>query len=147
MPEYVSYFVEDPRQISALLSVAAVWLGLAAVGSSIGGRDIDKPIFPLLGWAAVVVVYTVFGTLTDIAFTSIGVVLGVTALISGLYTSLWGAFKDSPYEGFKPGTFPRSVYFHVAIFLPLYFAPYFSAKFHHLGLEPIRDKGQQVNIH
>ena len=84
MPEYVSYFVEDPRQISALLSVAAVWLGLAAVGSSIGGRDIDKPIFPLLGWAAVVVVYTVFGTLTDIAFTSIGVVLGVTALISGL---------------------------------------------------------------
>ena len=61
----------------------------------------------------------------------------ITALISGLYTSLWGAFKDSPYEGFKPGTFPRSVYFHVAIFLPLYFAPYFSAKFHHLGLVQI----------
>ena len=61
----------------------------------------------------------------------------ITALISGLYTSLWGAFKDSPYEGFKPGTFPRSVYFHVAIFLPLYLAPYFSAKFHHLGLVQI----------
>ena len=58
----------------------------------------------------------------------------VTSLISGLYTSLWGAFKDSPYEGFKAKTFPRSVYFHIAIFLPLYFLPYFSAKFQHLGL-------------
>jgi hypothetical protein len=31
--------------------------------------------------------------------------------LSGLYTSLWGAFKDSPYEDFKPRTFLRSVYF------------------------------------
>lgn len=56
------------------------------------------------------------------------------SLVSGLYTSLWGAFKDAPYEGYKPRTFPRSVYFHIAIFLPLYFLPYFSAKFQHLGL-------------
>ena len=48
--------------------------------------------------------------------------LGVSA-VSGLYTSLWGAFKDSPYEGFKRGTFPRSIYFHLAIFSVLYFAP------------------------
>ena len=51
-------------------------------------------------------------------------ILGVWApfiiiVISGLYTSLWGAFKDSPYEGFKPWTFPRSVYFHVVIFAVL----------------------------
>ena len=58
----------------------------------------------------------------------------ITALVSGLYTSLWGAFKDSPYEGFKPRTFPRSIYFHIAIFLPLYFVPYFSAEFQRLGL-------------
>ncbi len=44
-------------------------------------------------------------------------------IVSGLYTSLWGAFKDSPYEGFKPWTFPRSVVFHVLLFLPLFFAP------------------------
>src|SRR4051812_21791579 len=31
--------------------------------------------------------------------------------LSGLYTSLWGAFKDSPYEDFKPITFWRSVWF------------------------------------
>jgi hypothetical protein len=37
------------------------------------------------------------------------------AIVSGLYTSLWGAFKDSPYEDFKPRTFPRSIYFSIAI--------------------------------
>lgn len=48
--------------------------------------------------------------------------LGIS-VVSGLYTSLWGAFKDSPYEDFKPRTFPRSIYFHLAIFCVLYFAP------------------------
>ena len=33
--------------------------------------------------------------------------LGISA-VSGLYTSLWGAFKDAPYEGFKRGTFPEA---------------------------------------
>lgn len=59
------------------------------------------------------------------------------AIVSGLYTSLWGAFKDSPYENFKPGTFPRSVYFNIAILLPLYFVPYFRDNFQHLGLVQI----------
>jgi len=54
-------------------------------------------------------------------------------VISGLYTSLWGAFKDSPYEGFKRRTFPRSILFHVAIFLPLYFAPPFRDAVRRLG--------------
>ena len=43
--------------------------------------------------------------------------------VSGLYTSLWGAFKDSPFEGFKARTFPRSIYFNVAICLVLYALP------------------------
>ena len=34
--------------------------------------------------------------------------LGVS-IVSGLYTSLWGAFKDSPYEDFKPELF-RAVF-------------------------------------
>ena len=49
----------------------------------------------------------------------------ITSLISGLYTSLWGAFKDGPYEGYKPRTFPRSVYFSVALFGILYWLPVF----------------------
>ena len=54
--------------------------------------------------------------------------------VSGLYTSLWGAFKDSPYEGFKPRTFPRSIYFNVVIFLVLYFAPPFAQRLAGLGM-------------
>ena len=50
-------------------------------------------------------------------------VLFAVAAVSGLYTSLWGAFKDSPYEGFKAKTFPRSVWFNLAIFAALYLLP------------------------
>lgn len=56
------------------------------------------------------------------------------ALISGLFTSLWGAFKDCPYEGFKLRTFPRSIWFHLAIFLPLWLLPFFRERFLALGL-------------
>ncbi len=55
------------------------------------------------------------------------------SIVSGLYTSLWGAFKDSPYEDFKSRTFPRSIYFHVVIFAVLYFVPIFKANFSALG--------------
>ena len=54
--------------------------------------------------------------------------------MSGLYTSLWGAFKDSPFEGFKPRTFPRSIWFSLAIFLVLYFLPPFSQRLGGIGL-------------
>lgn len=56
------------------------------------------------------------------------------AAISGLYTCLWGAFKDSPYEGLKPKTFPRSIYFNVVIFCVLYFVPPFDARVQALSL-------------
>jgi hypothetical protein len=41
----------------------------------------------------------------------------IVVILSGLYTSLWGAFKDSPYEDFKPKTFPRSVYFSIVVWV------------------------------
>ena len=59
--------------------------------------------------------------------------LVVTAL-SGLYTSLWGAFKDCPYEGLKLRTFPRSIYFNVAILLALYAVPAFRTNLTELSL-------------
>jgi hypothetical protein len=61
-------------------------------------------------------------------------ILFVITAISGLYTSLWGAFKDSPYEGFKPKTFPRSVYFNVAILAVLYAMPMLHERVVALGL-------------
>jgi hypothetical protein len=30
--------------------------------------------------------------------------------LAGLICALGGALKDSPHEGFKPWTFPRSIY-------------------------------------
>jgi hypothetical protein len=62
------------------------------------------------------------------------VVAMVVTVFSGLYTSLWGAFKDSPYETFKLKTFPRSIYFNVAILIALYFIPYFSENLARLGM-------------
>jgi hypothetical protein len=50
----------------------------------------------------------------------------IWVFLSGLYTSLWGAFKDCPYEGFKPKTFPRSIWFSIAIwFFYEMLLPYF----------------------
>ena len=58
----------------------------------------------------------------------------LVAIVSGLYTSLWGAFKDSPYEGLKPKTFPRSIYFHVGLFFALTSIPPFSSYLRALSL-------------
>jgi len=57
-----------------------------------------------------------------------------TSFISGLYTSLWGAYKDSPYESFKYKTFPRSILFSIIIFSILYSIPYFKEKLISLNL-------------
>ena len=65
--------------------------------------------------------------------TSFAIPLLVT-IISGLYTSLWGAFKDSPYEGFKGRTFPRSIYFNVVIFAALLCLPALGEQITGLGL-------------
>ena len=87
MSEYAAFFFEDPRQIVALASIALIWFGLAALGSFIGGREADKPMYPLLGWAAVVVVYTLAGTLTDVPFTMLAAALGAAALVSAAAVS------------------------------------------------------------
>ncbi len=55
------------------------------------------------------------------------------AALSGLYTSLWGAFKDSPWEGFERRTFPRSIVFSVAIFAALLLVPPLAERVSGLG--------------
>jgi len=48
----------------------------------------------------------------------------VVSFFSGLYTSCWGAYKDSPYEGWKTHVFPRSILF--SLFFAIFFSiPYF----------------------
>lgn len=53
---------------------------------------------------------------------SIPLVLLISGL-SGLYTSMWGAYKDGPYEGFSLARFPRSVLFSLGIALFLMAGP------------------------
>jgi hypothetical protein len=45
------------------------------------------------------------------------------AIVSGLYTCAWGAFKDGPFEGFRPHTFFRSMLFSVGIVVGLFAVP------------------------
>ena len=45
------------------------------------------------------------------------------SVCSGLYTSAWGAYKDGPYESFKPLTFPRSILFSVLILFTILYTP------------------------
>jgi hypothetical protein len=47
----------------------------------------------------------------------------LTTIASGLYTCLWGTFKDAPYEGFRPRTFPRSILFSLALLAMLIAMP------------------------
>lgn len=84
MAEYISYFIEDPRQLWALGSVAVVWLGMTAIGHLFVRDDEETPVAPLLGWAVVVVAYTVLGTLTTVSFTSIAIGLAGLAVVSGV---------------------------------------------------------------
>ncbi len=58
----------------------------------------------------------------------------LVAALSGLYTSLWGAFKDSPWEGFKPRTFPRSILFSLVILGGLLAVPTLRERMGGLGL-------------
>jgi len=62
----------------------------------------------------------------------IGPLLAIAA-VSGFYTSLWGAFKDSPWEGFKPRTFPRSVLFSFGIVAFLFGIPVLRERIAGLG--------------
>lgn len=79
MSEYFSLFFESSRQITSLLTVAGVWLALAALGSTVSRAPEDRVLSPLLGWALVTAVYTVLGTVTDITFTWIALGLGIAA--------------------------------------------------------------------
>jgi hypothetical protein len=56
----------------------------------------------------------------------------VTAVLSGLYTCAWGAFKDGPYEGFRARTFPRSILFSLALLGILHLFPSLRPGLQHL---------------
>jgi hypothetical protein len=56
------------------------------------------------------------------------------AAVSGLYTAVWGAFKDAPYEGFKARSFPRSVLTSVTVMLLVF------------GIAPLRERVLMLSL-
>jgi len=84
MAEYIAYFIEDPRQLWALGSVAILWLGMTAIGHLLVRDDEEVVIAPLVGWAVVVAAYTILGTLTSMSFTTIAIGLSALAVVSGI---------------------------------------------------------------
>lgn len=86
MSEYFSLFFESSRQITSLLAVAGVWLALAALGTTVSRAQDDRVLFPLLGWGLVTAVYTLLGTLTEIAFTWIALGSGIAAVTMAAVT-------------------------------------------------------------
>lgn len=91
MSEYMSYFIEDPRQLWALGSVAVVWLGMTAIGHLFVRNDDDTVVAPLIGWTVIVSAFTIFGTTTDISFTAIAMALGGVAVAAGAIAITRGA--------------------------------------------------------
>lgn len=96
MAEYVSYFIEDPRQIWALVSVIALWTGMTSIGH-LFVRGKDESVFaPVIGWTVIVATYTIFGTLTQLSFTMIAGGLAVLAIIAGALAIRRGAQLFDP---------------------------------------------------
>jgi hypothetical protein len=84
MAEYIAYFFEDSRQLWALGSVAILWLGMTAIGHLLVRDDEEVVVAPLVGWAVVVMAYTILGTLTTLSFTTIAIGLSALAVVSGI---------------------------------------------------------------
>jgi hypothetical protein len=86
MHQYVGYFFEDGSQIVALVAVALVWFGFAAVGAAIGGRGRLREVDHLIGWSLAGFLFTLGGVFVKAPFTLIAVTAGTVALGAAVYT-------------------------------------------------------------
>ncbi|MBT3659850.1 MAG: hypothetical protein HOB37_12885 [Rhodospirillaceae bacterium] len=68
MADYIQYFIEHSGQITAIYSVAIVWLGLLVFGGAVGGAQRERAFDPLVGWALVSLVFTLSGVFLNASF-------------------------------------------------------------------------------
>lgn len=80
MSGYLGNFLEHWGQVTSLAAVAAVWLGLAALGAVVAGRDRVPEATPIYGWAIVSFAFTVLGVITAVPFTWIAAALAALAV-------------------------------------------------------------------
>lgn len=84
MNGYPGYFFEHWGQVTSLLTVAVVWLGFAALGAAVGGRDRCIEATPIYGWALVSFTFTVLGVFTPLPFTWLAVALAALAVAAAV---------------------------------------------------------------
>jgi len=96
MAEYISYFIEDPRQLWTLGAVALLWIGMTAIGHLFVREDEETVFAPVIGWAVIVTTYTVLGTVTMLSFTTIALGLAAVALLSSIYAIRRGVMLFDP---------------------------------------------------
>jgi hypothetical protein len=85
MHQYVGYFFEDASQFVALIAVALVWFGFAAVGAAVGGRDRLREVDHLVGWSLAGFLFTLGGVFVKAPFTLLAVAAGAVALGAAVY--------------------------------------------------------------
>jgi len=79
MSGYLGNFLEHWGQVTSLAAVAAVWLGFAALGAVVAGRDRVREATPIYGWAVVSFAFTLLGVATAVSFTWLAAVLAALA--------------------------------------------------------------------
>lgn len=68
MSDYIGNFISGPAQVSALLSVALIWLGMAAIGAALVGRHRMAEVDHLVGWGGVSFLMTLPGVYFGLPF-------------------------------------------------------------------------------
>ena len=68
MADYIQYFIEHSGQITAIYSVAIVWLGLLVLGGAVGGAQRERAFDPLVGWALGSLCFTLSGVFLQASF-------------------------------------------------------------------------------
>ncbi len=75
-----TYFSPTLAQLLGALCVLVVSLGLTSIGAAVGGRNRFVAADLLCGWAVVVLVFTLVGITTPLAFTSIAVAMAAVGV-------------------------------------------------------------------
>lgn len=80
MAGYLGNFLSHPGQAVVLLAVAALWLGLSAIGGPLAGRHRFPETDFMSGWAGACILFVLAGVFTPVPFTPLAIALAIAAV-------------------------------------------------------------------